>query len=100
MIGPTPTKELTAYFDNSTQVNANTPPALLLHSSPDKSVPVENSIAYYNALQKAEISAALHIYNDGNHGFGMKSITSGAAYSKWKDDLLQWLVSMKLISAK
>ncbi len=71
LLGETPGPELVASFSNELQVTANTPPAFMVHAADDKSVPVENSIAYLLALKKNSVPAELHIYEKGGHGFGM-----------------------------
>jgi acetyl esterase/lipase len=97
LLGTGPPSELMEYFNNPTQVDENTPPAILMHTSGDKTVPVENSIAYYLALKNKNISSELHIYKDGEHGFGMLPGKAGMSYNNWKNDLLNWLISMQLV---
>ena len=53
-------------------MNANTPPAILLLSDDDKTVPPINSYQYYDALKKNNISAAMYIFPEGGHGCGMR----------------------------
>jgi acetyl esterase/lipase len=54
------------------QVTAATPPAFILHTAEDKSVPAENSLLFYQALRAAGVSAEMHLYEKGPHGFGIK----------------------------
>jgi acetyl esterase/lipase len=54
------------------QVNAITPPAILLLSDDDTGVLPENSILYYQALKRNNIPAAMYIFPTGGHGWGMK----------------------------
>lgn len=70
-LGRNPSKETIALFSNETQVNKVTPKTLLIHASDDKSVPVENSIYYYQSLKKHNVSASLYICESGGHGFGL-----------------------------
>lgn len=58
-------------FSNEKQVNANTPPAILLLSDDDEVVLPENSIRYYQALKKNKIPATIYIFPEGGHGWGM-----------------------------
>ena len=39
--------------------------------SADRSVPLENSLALYAALRRAGVPAELHVYEQGEHGFGV-----------------------------
>lgn len=71
LLGKNPSKETISLFSNETQVNKFTPKTLLIHASDDKSVPVENSIYYYQSLKKNEVSASLYICDRGGHGFGL-----------------------------
>jgi hypothetical protein len=61
----------------------------LFHTGEDKGVPVENSIAFYQALRKANVKAEMHIYQDGPHGVGLAPGQPGL--ETWKDRLADWL---------
>ena len=54
----------------SKQVKADTPPAFLLCSADDRTVPCQNSIDYFLALRQQKIEAMLLIYPTGGHGWG------------------------------
>ena len=55
----------------------------------DKSVPLANSIIYYEALNNAGVPAELHLYEKGAHGFGM---TPGLGpTSDWPARCEDWL---------
>jgi len=88
LIGSNPTAEQIILFSNEMQVQATTPPAFLVHSGDDGAVPVGNSIAYYQALQRNKISAELHVYPKGGHGYGMNNKTTT---DKWMERLANWL---------
>jgi acetyl esterase/lipase len=53
------------------QVTIETPPTFLWHTDQDTVVPSENSIQFYSALRRAKVPAELHIYRQGNHGYGV-----------------------------
>ncbi len=97
LLGKHPSEKELAYFDNAAQVDTNTPPAILFHSSNDTAVPVENSIAYYKALRKQKKSVEMHIYEDGGHGFGLLKASPGNSYKNWDNDLINWLKNRDLI---
>ncbi len=89
LLGKSPDPELLKYYSNEMQVTPDTPPAILIHATDDKAVPVENSIAYYNALRKNNVSASLIIYPYGGHGF---SLAIGKGYlSTWPDRVVEWI---------
>lgn len=58
-------------YSNDEQVDADTPPTMLLLSSDDTTVWVDNSLRFYSALVKNGVEAEMHIYPTGNHGWGM-----------------------------
>ncbi len=62
------------------QVDSHTPPAFLWHTVEDDCVPVENSMLYAAALQKAHVSFELHIYPKGGHGMAL--VTDEYLWSK------------------
>ena len=64
------TKELVEYYSLENRVNANTPPAILVHCADDGAVLPENSIRYYQAMQKYGVPGELHILSSGGHGWG------------------------------
>jgi acetyl esterase/lipase len=85
-------KELITYFSSELQVNEFTPPAILIHSSDDKAVPVKNSIVYYEALIANGVEAEMHIYPYGGHGF---SLAPGNGHlATWPDRVYEWLKSL------
>jgi acetyl esterase/lipase len=94
LIGKHPDAALVEYFSSERQVTAQTPPAFLVHASDDKSVPPENSIRYYQALQRLGINAELHIYPHGGHGFGM--VPQYGVATTWPARCADWLAGLKL----
>ncbi len=89
LLGDNPSKELERRFSNELQVTAQTPPAFIMHSTNDKSVPVANSVNYYLALVRNNVSAALHIYPTGGHGWGYND--SFQYKRQWTGELEKWL---------
>jgi acetyl esterase/lipase len=89
LLGDNPNEKLLEHFSTEFQVNKNTPPAFLVCAEDDKTVPVENSIHYFLSLKKYSISAELHIYEKGGHGFGLAK--NGGTESHWPDACILWL---------
>ena len=52
-------------------VTKDTPPTFMWHTAPDDTVPVENSLLFFQALHALDIPAELHIYPVGGHGLGL-----------------------------
>jgi acetyl esterase/lipase len=88
LLGKTPSAEQIALYSNDLQVTAKSPPTFLVHAADDKTVKVENSIAYYMACLKKGIPVEMHLYPKGGHGFGLNNTTTE---DKWFDRLLNWL---------
>lgn len=89
LIGDNPSKEATDHFSNELQITEKTPPAFLVHSSDDKTVPVMNSLVYYEGLIKNKVIAEMHIFQKGGHGYGL-SIDKGTQ-SSWPDLCIKWM---------
>jgi len=89
LLGDNPDPKLVELLSNELQVNAQTPPTFLFHTSDDGTVPVENSILFYSALKKAGVPAEMHIYEHGPHGVGLAP--TDEALSSWPARLADWL---------
>lgn len=71
LLGNAPPAELIAKRSPAQHVNAQTPPVFLVHALDDKAVPAENSMIMLRALQAANRPVELHLFEAGNHGFGV-----------------------------
>jgi acetyl esterase/lipase len=77
-------------------VPADAPPLFIVHGGEDKSVdPISNSVRLYTAWKQAHVSAELHIYAQGAHGFGMYK--KGLPIDSWTDRYRDWLNSQGLL---
>ncbi|MBA4197574.1 MAG: alpha/beta hydrolase [Chitinophaga sp.] len=90
----TPSEDLLKHFSNDLQVTAQTPPTFLVHAMDDKTVPVENSINFYNALKLNKVAGEMYLFQNGGHGFGLNNKTTK---TKWFPLMLNWLVSNKMM---
>lgn len=89
LFGQNPSQELIDKFSNEKQVTAKTPPAIMILSADDNTVDPKNSIEYYYALRKAKVSATLHIYPTGGHGYGNQE---RFPYKReWTAEVEKWL---------
>ena len=77
MLGQNPSQERIDRFTTVKQVNAATPPAFIMCSADDTSVPPVNSIEYFQALREKGVSATLHIYPSGGHGWDQAGQAGG-----------------------
>ena len=88
LLGLHPGPEKIKEYSNEWQVTARTPPTFLVHAGDDHTVPVANTLHFYEALQHNEVPAELHIYPHGGHGFGMHN---SATKDDWMDRLKNWM---------
>ena len=93
LIGKNPSTELAKLFSNELQVTKDTPPTFLVQAGDDGTVPIENSIRYYEACIKNKVPVEMHLYPKGGHGFGMHNKTTS---DQWFDRLMNWLESLSL----
>ena len=89
LIGDSPSEELKTRFSLEKQVTEQTPPAFIMLSSDDSSVPPTNGVNYYLALQAHGVPAALHVYPTGGHGWGFRD--SFTYKMQWMQELEKWL---------
>ena len=89
LLGAHPTAEALALASLENQVTAATPPTLLIHTQEDKSVPIENSIRFFQALTRAKVPAEFYAFEHGSHGMGMKAEFGTA--SDWPKRAEEWL---------
>jgi acetyl esterase/lipase len=92
LLGDNPTEAQRKYFSGELHVDAQTPPAFLVHANNDGAVPVKNSLAYDEALAKNKVPAEMHIYQGGGHGFGMYNKTTK---DDWFESLKNWMTANK-----
>jgi acetyl esterase/lipase len=95
LLGEQPDPKLVESLSNEKQVTSETPPAFLVASSADTVVPAENSVLFYLALRKAKVPAELHVYEKGNHGFGMAQ--SDPVVGTWPARCADWLRLHKFV---
>ena len=94
LLGDNPSQEMLDLYSNQKQVTPETPPAFILAATDDFLVPVKNSLLYYEALVDNKVSATMHIYPSGGHGFGW-----GDNYiykTEWSEELEKWFDTVVL----
>lgn len=90
-------KSLIRKYSLYNDVTSDTPPVFLAHCSDDNTVPVVNSIVFYNALIEKGHTPEMHIFPSGGHGWGFSSEKFvekdrfGYARSEFENSLARWL---------
>jgi acetyl esterase/lipase len=98
LLGDDPAEELLENLSNEKQVTPQTPPTFLIHTYEDTAVPAENSIYFYLALRRAKVPAEMHLYQKGQHGFGLGKNIGPA--SSWPILCADWLRGLGLLAAR
>ena len=89
LLGAEPSDALVERMSVETQVTAATPPVFMVHTGEDTSVPLENSLLFFQALRKAGVPAELHLFEKGAHGFG--TAAGLGPTSDWPARLDAWM---------
>jgi acetyl esterase/lipase len=87
-----PTPDQIAQWSAEKWVDAATPPSFILAADDDPAVPLANSIMFYQALHAAKVPGELHIFRQGDHGFGIR-VAPGNPLSGWVDLFMGWAKS-------
>ena len=98
LLGKEPDPNLVEYLSNDKQVTPQTPPTFLVHTYEDTAVPAENSIYFYLALRRAKVPAEMHLYQKGQHGFGLGKQVGPA--SSWPIRCAEWMRGLGILPAK
>lgn len=89
LLGEEPNPMLQNELSNETQVTPRTPPTFLFSTTNDETVPVMNSVLFYEALLRAGVPAELHIFERGHHGSGLAQ--DNPQLRMWPILLQNWL---------
>lgn len=70
-LGPSPIVEFFKKYSTEELVTMHTPPTFIMVADDDTTTPAEHSVSFYLALRKAGVTAELHSFKLGKHGFGI-----------------------------
>lgn len=65
------------------------PPTFLVHTDDDASSSL-GTVEFYRGLKKHKIPAALHVYHNGGHGYGLRDVPD-SQISSWTTHAAHWL---------
>ena len=91
LLGTNPPPELVKLLSNELQVTTNTPPCFIWTTFEDKTVPMENSLLFAEALRKNHVPFDFHVYQKGGHGMGLAAKPPFTHPHPWVGDCLFWL---------
>ena len=89
LIGEHPDDQLIRATSSELHVTRDSPPTFIVATSDDATVPVRNSLMFYDALRAAEVPAELHLLETGHHGFGLAQ--GDPALATWVAACEAWL---------
>ena len=92
LIGKDPSIEDIRNYDLTSAPNSDSPPIFVFHALDDASVPAENSIELLQSYRAQKLSAVLHLFEQGGHGFGMRGL-DGAPRAAWPKLMMDWMAS-------
>jgi acetyl esterase/lipase len=98
LLGENPTRQKIEAFSTELQVSSATPPAFMVHALNDSTVPVRNSLLFYNALLDKKVPASIHIFPQGSHAIKMTDNPGSA--DLFQQLLVLWLKEMKFLAPK
>lgn len=84
------------------EVDVSTPPTFLFSTFEDELVPIENTLAFMNALNEKNIPFESHIFQKGKHGLSLGKALSSTGlksfvddhFAKWFPMSISWLQQM------
>jgi acetyl esterase/lipase len=77
-------------------VTEKTPPSFIVQAEDDP-VHVENSAVYFLALKNANVSAEMHLYAKGGHGYGLRR--TALPVTAWPQLVETWLHTIQVLPA-
>ncbi|MBV6804288.1 alpha/beta hydrolase [Xanthomonas euvesicatoria] len=79
------------------RVVADTPPTFLLQAQDDHVDGVSQVLAYYVALNQADVPVEMHVYAQGGHAFGLRA--KGLPIAQWPQLVETWLHTIGVLDA-
>lgn len=76
------------------QPTERTPPSFIVQAEDDP-VHVENATVYFQALKNTKVSAELHVYAQGGHGYGLRRTT--LPITGWPQLVETWLHTIQIL---
>lgn len=98
LLGAAPSAALIKSYSPDQHVTRDSPRTFVVLANDDSAVPPQNGILYYEALRRVGVSAELHVFPEGEHGFGIRDARQ-LPVSAWPHLAAQWLKFSGIITA-
>jgi len=92
LLGENASPEKISEYSMQNRVTEKTPPTILFHAQNDKTVPVMNSLLYYQAMTKNKVKGSLFIFPEGEHKIGITN--KSELTDNWKKLCSDWLKTL------
>lgn len=92
LLGENASQEKINEYSMQNRVTDKTPPTILFHAQNDKTVPVMNSLLYYQAMTKNKVKGAMFIFPEGEHKIGITN--KSELTDNWKKLCSDWLKTL------
>jgi acetyl esterase/lipase len=89
LIGKEPAAELVEKLSLEKHARKDAPPFFIAATMADKSVPVQNSLRFYEALLGAKVPTEMHVYAQGSHGDSLDPQYGPTAL--WPARMIEWM---------
>jgi len=96
LLGKDPSEALIKAYSPDLNVTKDSPKTFVVLANDDSAVPPQNGIAYVEALKRVGVSTELHVFPEGDHGFGIRD-TRQLPVSAWPNLAAEWLKASGII---
>ncbi len=87
---------LIAKYNPDLFVSKDMPPTFIYHTFDDRTVPIEQSLDFFEAMVKAGVPTEYHVFASGSHGSGLGK--GDPALDQWPNLLENWLRAQGLLA--
>ena len=88
--------ELTKKYNPELFVTKAMPPTFIYHTFDDRTVPIEQSMSFFEAMVKAGVQTEYHVFSSGAHGSGLGK--AQLSLEQWPGLLDTWLREKDLLT--
>lgn len=96
LLGENPSEELIAKYSNELRVTSATPPCFIVHAFNDKTVAIQNSTMFYQALLDKNVVSSMHTFPQGGHSIALRK--NPGSTGLWTELCEQWMDEMGFLT--